>query len=170
MSEGQYPRVCAGRRIGVHGHLCGKALTAPATVAPQQPRALLSSQQRGSDVGGCCVWGGQQLCFFLLEQRSQSLPLPHPHNPTPEQQQPFQTFCLKCKSSLFQMGSLRLEQTSALPQTWACFCLPRMPESAWQGCVCLQSGPVPWLPGETCSLSGRYPRQGVASSLHHARC
>lgn len=66
-----------GRRI------CGKALTAPATVAPQQPRALLSSQQGGSDFGGCCVWGGQQLCFFWLEQRSQSLPLPHPHNPTP---------------------------------------------------------------------------------------
>lgn len=102
---------------------------------------------------------GQQLCFFLPEQLSQSLPLPT------LKQQLFQIFCLKCKSSLFQKGSLRLEQTSALPQTWACFCLPGMPESAWQGCVCLQSGTVPWLPGETCSLSGHYPQQGVASSL-----
>lgn len=105
------------------------------------------------------VGGGQQLCFFLPEEPSQSLPLPT------HEEQLFQTFCLKCKSSLFQMGSLSPEQTSALPQTWACFCLPRMPESAWQGCVRLQSGTAPWLPGETCSLSGHYPQQGVPSSL-----
>lgn len=100
-----------------------------------------------------------------LNSFSQSLPLP-----TPEQRL-FQTFCSECKSCLFQMGSLSLEQTSALPQTWACFCLPRMPESAWQGRVCLQSGTVPWLPGETCSPSGHLPTAGCAQlSLCDARC
>lgn len=100
-----------------------------------------------------------------LNSFSQPLPLP-----TPEQRL-FQTFCSECKSCLFQMGSLSLEQTSALPQTWACFCLPRMPESAWQGRVCLHSGTVPWLPGETCSPSGHLPTAGCAQlSLCDARC
>lgn len=105
-----------------------------------------------------CEWDSSCVSSCL-----NSFPSPCPSH-TPKQQL-FQTFCLKCKSSLFQMGSLCLKQTSALPQTWACFSLPRMPESAWQGCVCLQSGTVPWLPRETFSLSGRYTQQGVASSL-----
>lgn len=106
----------------------------------------------------------QQLCFFLPEQPSECSPLPTP------KQRLFQTFCSECKSCLFQMGSLSLEQTSALPQTWVCFCLPRMPESAWQGRVCLQSGTVLWLPGETCS-PGHLPTAGCSQiSLCYARC
>lgn len=91
-----------------------------------------------------------------------SLPSPCP---SPPMKSSFFRHFASNANPLFQMGSLSPEQTSALPQTWACFCLPRMPESAWQGCVRLQSGTAPWLPGETCSLSGHYPQQGVPSSL-----
>lgn len=40
-------------------------------------------------------------------------------------------------------GQTQLETTSVFPKTWACSCLPSMPESVWQGCVCLHSGTAP---------------------------
>lgn len=132
MSEGQYPRgLCRhwdqGPRPPLWQGLDSSSHISPHCKPPSCPEVYSAASSEALTLEAVGV--GQQLCFFLPEQLSQFLPLPTP------KLQLFQTFCLKCKSSLFQMGSLRLEQTSALPQTWACFCLPRMPESAWRGCV-----------------------------------
>ena len=139
------------------GHLSANAWLAPNCRRPlgnsphplshsslpcRQPGALIRGQRLGSEVlggkgRGC---GGSSCVSSRLSRLSQAF-LPSPHEA--DLSCWFRHFAVKANGVFVRNEQTRPGKKRQFPHDPGCVCLPRMPESAWQGRVCLLSGAAP---------------------------